>query len=136
MRLHLFGSIAVLTIAVTTQASAQTPVNEALLAAPKVAPANTNTVNKASKAVASQAKAKVKTEVVLYSAAWCSYCKVAKMYLAEKKITYREIDVDKPGGKAALAQIEGQSVPILLANGYRVAGFTTAAYDQVFAGSK
>lgn len=138
MRLHLFGSIAVLTIAVTTQASAQTPVNEALLAAPKVAPTNTNTntVNKANKAVASQARAKVKSEVVLYSAAWCSYCKVAKMYLAEKKIVYREIDVDKPGGKAALAQIEGQSVPILLANGYRVAGFTTEAYDQVFAGSK
>ena len=127
MRLHLFCSIALLTITVASQASAQAPGNEALFAPPQAAAAD-----KPSKAVAPQPK----TEVVLFSAAWCSYCKVAKMYLAEKKIAYREIDVDKPGGKAALAQIDGQSVPILLANGYRVAGFTPQAYDKVFAGSK
>lgn len=130
MRLHLFYSIVLLTITAASQASAQAPGNEALFAPPKAAAADSS--NKASKAAAPQPKA----EVVLFSAAWCSYCKVAKMYLAEKKITYREIDVDKPGGKAALAQIDGQSVPILLANGYRVAGFTPQAYDKVFAGSK
>ena len=127
MRLHLFYSIVLLTITAASQASAQAPGNEALFAPPKAAAAD-----KPSKAAAPQTKA----EVVLFSAAWCSYCKVAKMYLAEKKIAYREIDMDKPGGKAALAQIDGQSVPILLANGYRVAGFTPQAYDKVFAGSK
>jgi mycoredoxin len=33
--------------------------------------------------------------VTLYSAPWCSYCRVAKRFLDEQQVPYTEIDVDR-----------------------------------------
>lgn len=75
--------------------------------------------------------------IVLFSAAWCGYCKRAKAYLAEKRIPYQEFDVDTSGGMAAYAQAGGRRVvPLLLADGKRVQGFTRAGYDALFANRK
>ena len=76
--------------------------------------------------------------VVLYSAAWCGYCKKARAYLADKGIAYREIDIDTPDGLAAFARAGGggKGVPLLLAGGRRVQGFSLAAYDKLFADQK
>lgn len=75
--------------------------------------------------------------VVLYSAAWCGYCKKAKAYLADKGITYQEIDIDTDGGMIAFAQVGGgNGVPLLLAGGQRVQGFSPDAYDALFANRK
>lgn len=71
-------------------------------------------------------------EVVLYMATWCGYCKAAKAYLAQKSIAYRELDIDTPAGKTAFTQIGGRGVPVLLAQGQRITGFTPQAYDAVF----
>jgi len=75
--------------------------------------------------------------VVLYSAAWCGYCKKAKAYLVAKSIPYQEIDIDTNDGMRAFAQAGGgRGVPLLLADGQRVQGFSPAAYDALFAGRK
>jgi glutaredoxin len=75
--------------------------------------------------------------IVLYSAAWCGYCKQAKAYLAGKRIPYQEFDVDTRNGMAAYAQAGGRKgVPLLLADGQRVQGFSRAAYDALFANRK
>ena len=70
---------------------------------------------------------------ILYSAAWCGYCKQAKSYLARKGIRYEERDIDTPSGRASYAQAGGRrGVPLLLAKGQRVEGFSSEAYDSVF----
>lgn len=75
--------------------------------------------------------------IVLYSAAWCGYCTKAKAYLAGKGISYQEIDIDTNEGKAAFAQAGGgNGVPLLLAGGQHVQGFSAAAYDELFAKRK
>jgi glutaredoxin len=75
--------------------------------------------------------------VVLYSAVWCGYCKKAKAYLAGKGVTYQEVDIDTADGLAAYAQAGGgKGVPLLLAGGQRVQGFSPAAYDEVLANKK
>lgn len=72
--------------------------------------------------------------VVLYSAAWCGYCKKAKAYLAGKGIAYQEIDIDTTDGRAAFAKVSaGRGIPLLLADGQRVQGFSASAYDAIFA---
>ncbi len=75
--------------------------------------------------------------VVLYSADWCGYCKKAKAYLAGKGIGYREIDIDTPDGMESFAQAGGgKGVPLLVADGQRVQGFSPSAYDALFARRK
>ncbi|WP_442957773.1 glutaredoxin domain-containing protein [Polaromonas sp.] len=75
--------------------------------------------------------------VVLYSATWCGYCKQAKAYLASKGVTYQEVDIDTNNGMTAFAQSGGgKGVPLLLASGQRVQGFSPAAYDALFANRK
>ena len=76
-------------------------------------------------------------DVVLFSAVWCGYCTKAKAYLAGKAIAYREMDIDTSAGALAYAQAGGQrGVPLLLAKGKRVVGFSAAAYDAVLSQQK
>jgi glutaredoxin len=75
--------------------------------------------------------------VVLYSAAWCGYCKKAKAYLSGKGIAYQEVDIDSNAGMLSFAQAGGGGgVPLLLASGQRVQGFSPAAYDAIFTSRK
>lgn len=70
----------------------------------------------------------------LYSAVWCGYCTKAKAWLAARGIAYREVDIDTPDGMASFAQAGGgKGVPLLLARGQRVQGFSPASYERVFA---
>lgn len=75
-------------------------------------------------------------EVVLYMAKWCGYCTAAKAYMAGKGIAYRELDVDTPAGKTAFAQLGARGIPVLLAGGQKISGFTPQAYDAVFVARK
>ena len=77
------------------------------------------------------------TETVLYSAAWCGYCKKAKAYLASKQVGYREFDIDTKDGLLAFARAGGKgSVPLLVVDGKSVSGFSVASYDAIFAARK
>jgi glutaredoxin len=72
------------------------------------------------------------SETVLFSAVWCGYCKLAKTYLATKKVSYREVDIDTRDGLLAFARAGGKrGVPFLLANGQTLSGFSSASYDAI-----
>lgn len=75
---------------------------------------------------------------VLYSAAWCGYCKLAKAYMQQKGIGYQEIDIDTPSGKAEYVQARtGRGgIPLLVVSGKRLEGFTPAGYESFFASLK
>lgn len=74
--------------------------------------------------------------VTLYSAAWCGYCKQAKAWLGGHGKAYNDVDIDAPGGMAALAQASGggTAVPVLVVDGKTMNGFSAGAYDAAFAG--
>lgn len=75
--------------------------------------------------------------VVLYSASWCGYCKAAKAYLGSRRIAYQEVDVDTAAGQASYAQAGGgNGVPLLVAGGERIQGFSPQAYDAFFTGRR
>ena len=80
---------------------------------------------------------------VLYSAAWCGYCKQAKSYLASKHIQYEEIDVDTNYGKSAFARVTGSppipenrrvsGIPLLVMGDGKHRGYSAGMYDDLFA---
>jgi glutaredoxin len=73
------------------------------------------------------------SEVILFATGWCGYCKKARAYLAAKRVPYREVDIETKSGAAAYVQAGGRrGVPLLLAKGRRVAGFSVPAYDSLF----
>jgi glutaredoxin len=74
---------------------------------------------------------------VLFSAAWCGYCKQAKAYLADKRIAFQEYDIDTPDGVQRFVESGGgRGVPVLLWNSQRVQGFSRPAYDALFKASR
>ena len=73
----------------------------------------------------------------ILTAQWCAYCRQAKAYLAEKKIPYKEYDIDTQEGMRAMVEFGGGSgVPVLLWHGQKIKGFSTAAYDALFGASR
>ncbi|MBI5008002.1 MAG: glutaredoxin family protein [Nitrosomonadales bacterium] len=75
--------------------------------------------------------------VVLFTASWCGYCRQAKAYLAARGIAFREIDIDTSSGMAAYAEAGGGSgIPLLIAAGQSIQGFSPASYDALFARRK
>ncbi len=85
------------------------------------------------KSADTRSKASASGETVLFSAVWCGYCKLAKNYLVARQVPYREVDIDTKDGLLAYVQAGGkQGVPLLLANGQNLSGFSSASYDAVF----
>lgn len=82
---------------------------------------------------ANQQSAVQDDRVVMYTTSWCGYCKKAKAYLASKRISYQEFDIETQQGMAAYAQAGGSGgVPLLLYRSERVQGYSTDAYDALF----
>jgi len=77
-----------------------------------------------------------KNQITLFAAQWCRYCQQAKAYLSEKKIHYREYDIDTAEGKQALVEagVSG-GIPILIRDGKKTQGFSKEAYDALFSAS-
>jgi hypothetical protein len=51
------------------------------------------------------------------------------------KVRYQDVDIETPAGMAAFARTGGGGIPVLQAKGHTVRGFSTAAYDALFAGA-
>jgi glutaredoxin len=70
--------------------------------------------------------------IVLYSAAWCGYCKQAKAYLAAHRIAYRDVDIDTQAGLAEFAHAgASKGIPLLISGSTRLQGYSSDAYDDV-----
>jgi len=75
------------------------------------------------------------SDVVLYYADWCGFCKKAKRWLDERNVRYdlRDIDVSPYGDE--LAEVSGgKSVPVLMIGGEVVRGFNPSAYERALGG--
>ncbi|MGW8391777.1 glutaredoxin domain-containing protein [Pseudoduganella sp. HUAS MS19] len=71
---------------------------------------------------------------VMFSAAWCGYCRQAKAYLAQRGVAYKEVNIDTPEGKTAFAKASTENgVPYLLKDGEGLRGYSKEAYDEFFA---
>lgn len=64
-------------------------------------------------------------EVVLYSTDWCSYCRAAKSFFAQRGIPYTEIDLtgDDAGREALTARTGRTTVPQIFIGQTHVGGY-------------
>jgi len=76
------------------------------------------------------------SDVVLYSTAWCPYCKQAREYFRKKGVGFVERDLEKDEGavqelgqKAAAAGVKPQGVPVIDVRGKLILGFDRAQLD-------
>jgi glutaredoxin-like YruB-family protein len=69
--------------------------------------------------------------VTIYSAPWCAYCHLAKQYLDGKKVSYKEIDVDKDhqAAQAIYAKTGMAGVPVLEIGTETILGFDRQRID-------
>jgi mycoredoxin len=58
-------------------------------------------------------------EILLYSAFWCSDCRVAKRFLQRHNVPFKEIDIEATPGAAeeVIARTGKRSIPQLVVNG-------------------
>lgn len=77
--------------------------------------------------------ASTNTQVVMYSASWCGICKQAKSYFQQKRIPFREYDVDtSEKGKKDFRKLGGKGVPIILVGNQRMNGFSAGRFEQLY----
>jgi glutaredoxin len=77
-------------------------------------------------------------DVIVYSTAWCGYCRKAKAWLKKKGISYTEKDIEKDpdaaaelASKASAAGVQPNGVPVIDARGTLVLGFDEQRLDQL-----
>lgn len=72
------------------------------------------------------------TNVIIYSAPWCVYCKMAKAYMDENKVQYTEVDVSADEkGKEDMIKKSGQlAIPVIDVNGEIIIGFDKPALKE------
>ncbi len=74
-----------------------------------------------------------KPSVVLYSTAWCGYCRKARAFLQRNNIPFREVDIEKSEqGNRRYKAMGGRGVPLLVVGKETVQGFNQAKYRRVF----
>jgi len=82
----------------------------------------------------SVARAAGGSQVVLYYADWCGYCRKAKSHLDGAGVDYEIRDVDVPATKQELREKTGRSgIPVLDMSGEILRGYSEAAYDRAVA---
>jgi glutaredoxin len=63
-------------------------------------------------------------EVVLYSTAWCGYCKKTRTFFNDNNIKFQEFDIEKSDdGRRRYDELNGKGIPLVLINGGRVNGY-------------
>ncbi len=72
-------------------------------------------------------------DVIVYSTPTCPWCQVAKNYLAEKGIAYREVDVsaDHTAAMDMVRRTGQQGVPVVEIDGEFVVGFDRDRIDAL-----
>jgi glutaredoxin-like YruB-family protein len=70
--------------------------------------------------------------VIIYSAPWCVYCKMAKAYMDENKVKYTELDVSADEkAKEDMIKKSGQlAIPVMDVDGEIIIGFDKPALKE------
>lgn len=69
--------------------------------------------------------------VTVYSAPWCVFCKMAKEYLASKKVAFKEINVDEDqaAAQALVDKTNQMGVPVIEIGDETILGFDRQRID-------
>lgn len=71
-------------------------------------------------------------QVVMYTTSHCPACKTAKQYLAQKGVSYQEIDVESSrDGMAAFQKLGGRGVPLIIVGDKKMEGFNSQELDRL-----
>jgi glutaredoxin 3 len=74
--------------------------------------------------------------ITVFTSQSCHWCKVAKAYLDERKLAYREVDVIKnPQGRREMMRMTGQSgVPVIRVGEHAMTGWDKAEFERLLSG--
>lgn len=83
-------------------------------------------------ALIEEAPASLEYTVELFSTEWCKYCKMARNFLIENNIPFKEYDIEKDKSAAERKiKLAGRSgVPYALINGKGIYGFSKQTYAR------
>jgi glutaredoxin len=71
-------------------------------------------------------------KVVIYTTSHCPYCIQAKRYFTEKKISFREVDIERStSGKAEFKKLGGDGVPLIMVGDTKLQGFSAGKLDKL-----
>ena len=66
--------------------------------------------------------------IILYSTAWCGYCKRMRNFLEQSNLTVIELDIETSlAARQAYNALNGQGIPITVVNGVTIRGYNTSA---------
>lgn len=73
------------------------------------------------------------SNVIIYSAPWCAFCKTEKQYLDSLGVAYEERDIEEDEGvmQELIEKANAQSVPVTDIDGVIIRGFDRARIDAV-----
>ncbi len=71
--------------------------------------------------------------MIVFTTPTCSYCNTAKMYLRQKGVRFKEVDISKDDAAArdVLKRSHQQGVPVLDIGGKIVVGFDRPKIDRL-----
>lgn len=96
-------------------------------------PAEVDYVSILRRPVRSDAK-QTRSDVIIYSAAWCGPCKSAKAWMASQNIPFTDYDVEtSEQGRKDFAALGGRGVPMILVGEQRMTGFSAGGLKAMLA---
>ena len=73
------------------------------------------------------------SEVVMYSTAWCGYCKKARAYFRENNISFTDHDIENDSfAKRDYDRLGGRGVPVILVGDKRMNGFSVRGFENIY----
>lgn len=73
------------------------------------------------------------SEVVMYSASWCTVCKKAGRYFRKKGISFVEYDIEKSEkGMREYNRLGARGVPVILVGDKRLNGFSEETFNKLY----
>ncbi|MCY4044374.1 MAG: glutaredoxin family protein [Cellvibrionales bacterium] len=72
-------------------------------------------------------------KVIMYSTAWCGYCKKARKYFSDNNIPFVEYDIEKnPRARREYDKIGGKGVPVIVYQNKHMNGFSEANFNRFY----
>jgi glutaredoxin 3 len=76
--------------------------------------------------------------VIIYTAVWCGFCRMAKNYMDSLGIKYTEKNVEEEpsAGQEAVEKSGQMGIPVIDVNGTVIVGFDRLSLDEAFKSNK
>ena len=74
-----------------------------------------------------------KPSVLMYSTAWCGYCKKARQYFRRNHIPFRELDIEKSSSaKRSFDNYGSGGVPLIVIGQKTMRGFSASRFENLY----